>query len=203
MLTQSSLRGPPPRPSAGKGQLGFPGSAQQPGLAGTGPAAAPSGSRKAFVTRAAGWEGEVLRGPRHSLPRYFRGPAKGAWGREPEHTRSSVWATEVAPHAVGPLLGFPAAEPLTCPVGMLLAPPGLPLQRSRPRRSHCPPRGPAPPAPLCPRPSAEAARATCRVRVLAREQLSSLFCVPGRVGALRPYLDPYGRSSRAWMTAAM
>lgn len=51
--------------------LGFPGSAQQPGLAGTGPAAALSGSRKAFVTRAAGWEGEVLRGPHHSLPLYF------------------------------------------------------------------------------------------------------------------------------------
>lgn len=67
-------------------------------------------------------------------------------------------------HTVGPLSDFPPAQPLTCPVGELLAPPGLPLQRSRLPRGHCRPKGHVPRAPaLWPHPTAEAARGTCLV----------------------------------------
>ena len=154
--------------------LGFPGTARQPGLGAAEAAAALSGPRKAFGTRAADWERAVLRCFGHSLPQspphskseYFQGRAKGARCGETDHTLSSLGTTEIFSHC-GPPSGFAQVPPAeaTCPVGLFLAPAGLPLQSPRPGRGRCPPRGLVSRAPAPrPRPTAGGSRATCRVQ---------------------------------------
>lgn len=68
------------------------------------------------------------------------------------------------PHGRFPASASSAPVPLTCPVGVYLAPPGLFLQSSKPCRDHQPVRGPVPQAPgPRRRHTVERARATCRV----------------------------------------